>query len=224
MTGWHYQGVSWGNSSPSDPLSCGLALCGVITVLLCGGGWSALQGGWEKRRGGYRGRTGLWVCVCLCMCGTVWGVLLPADLVIHQTGSIHPTYPPHLPHPSTRLSARPGISTLISHLWRPNELRLLVHLWDPTDYQTGGRPFVNGKRWHLRRWPCCQGERIQNGGEKGKERIENKRKAMNSSGAPHCLPSQALPCVKNISTYGSEAGVVLRKCPNVHLSVFCSLV
>lgn len=143
-------------------------LCSVITVLLGReAGWASLQGrlGDAKEKGRLRGRTGRWVCVCLCMCGPVWGVLLPADLVIHQPAPktppppptthihtqtytythIHNTHinpflcpPPPTKGPSVQLSARPGISTLISHLWRPNELRLLVHLRDPTDYQTGG--------------------------------------------------------------------------------------
>lgn len=93
------------------------------------------------------GRTSRWVCVCLCMCETSWEVLLLANLAIHQTVSIHrplhslylqPLCSPPTQGPSMWLSAKPGISTLISHLWRPNELRLLLHLWDPTDYQTGG--------------------------------------------------------------------------------------
>lgn len=82
-----------------------------------------------------------------CMCGTSWAVVSLANLVIHQTESIHrphhslylqPLCSPPTQGPSVRLSAKPGISTLISHLWHPNELRLLLHLWDPTDYQTGG--------------------------------------------------------------------------------------
>ena len=67
------------------------------------------------------------------LCWSLWRVLLPDDLVIHQT-----RLPPlqtfsHLqtPPPHQCSSARPfraGISTLISHLWLCNELRLLIHL------------------------------------------------------------------------------------------------
>lgn len=57
----------------------------------------------------------------------------------------HPLSLPPLPAKAHQCgSARPfraGISTLISHLWRSNELRLLIHLWDPADYQTG-RPTI----------------------------------------------------------------------------------
>lgn len=72
-----------------------------------------------------------------CMCGTSWAVVSLANLVIHQTESIHrphhslylqPLCSPPTQGPSVRLSAKPGISTLISHLWHPNELRLLLHL------------------------------------------------------------------------------------------------
>lgn len=100
-----------------------------------------------------------------------WRVLLTDDLVVHQITGRSPTHP-NL-EPSTYTSPSPnsqgpwlwlcqafrsGISTLISHLWHSNELRLLIHLWDPPDYQTGGRSFVNCKRRHLCCWPSCQGE------------------------------------------------------------------
>lgn len=122
-------------------LSCGLP-CNVIMLLLVwGAGWAALQARLED--GKWR-RTRRWVCMCLCMCGTGECCCLLTWPSIRQCPCIYPP-PPYLqtlcapPNqgPSVQLSARAGISTLISHLWHPNELRLLLLLWEPTDYQTG---------------------------------------------------------------------------------------
>lgn len=144
---------------------------------------------WEDRR------EGMYVCVCV---GLSWESRRLLNWPsIRQGPSIQtPTSTPTSSTtpsqgPSARLSASPGSSTLISHLWRPNELRLLVHLWDLTDYQTGGRPFVNGKRWHLHCWPCCQGDKNQNGGGEGGEK---KRKEEESNQKLwSAIQSQALP-------------------------------
>lgn len=84
--------------------------------------------------------------VGVCMFVYVWDCLgsVAACWPGHPSDRVHPSKPHSLPSPPSPPkahqpdSARPGISTLISHLWRPNELRLLIHLWDPTDYQTGG--------------------------------------------------------------------------------------
>ena len=163
---FNYQCVSRGvKCHPSDPP---VSLSSAVLLLYCWveAGMSATTSETGGGRGGYEGRTGMWVCVFVYVWGCVGSVA--ACWPGHPSDRVHPSTPPilHPPPgsstptlgPSAWLSARPGISTLISHLWRPNELRLLVHLWDPTDYQTGGRPFVNGKRWHLHCWPCCQGE------------------------------------------------------------------
>lgn len=103
------------------------------------------------------------------VCRSFWRVLLTDDQVIHQIRSAtHPKLVPSTDTPPSPNSQGPwlwlckafrsGISTLISHLWHSNELRLLIHLWDPPDYQTGGRSFVNRKRRHLCCWPSRQGE------------------------------------------------------------------
>lgn len=126
---FNYQCVSQGMKClSSDLLSCGLALCSVITVLL--GGGAALQGrlveGKEKGRlQGEDRYVCVYVCVCVglsgeCCCLLTWPSI--------RQGPIHPSPTSPTQGPSARLSARPGISTLISHLWRPNELRLLLHL------------------------------------------------------------------------------------------------
>lgn len=152
----NYQCVSRGvKCHPSDPP---VSLSSAVSLLYC----------WVERQ---MSATTVWVCISVGLSGESCCLLTWSS--IRQGPSIHPTHPTPPPcsssptlGPSAWLSARPGISTLISHLWRPNELRLLVHLWDPTDYQTGGRPFVNGKRWHLHCWPCCQGEKNQMGEKK----------------------------------------------------------
>lgn len=119
-------------------------LCIVITVLLgSGAGWGRTarlvgryEGEGEVKGGGDKGvcLSGEWCCLL------TWSSIRkpPHPSPHYQNTHTHAHTSLHPLPISVRLSARPGISTLISHLWRPNELRLLVHLWDPTDYQTGG--------------------------------------------------------------------------------------
>ena len=103
---FNYQCVSRGvKCHPSDPP---VSLSSAVLLLYCWveAGMSATTsetgGGGEVTRGGQACG-----CACLCMCGAVWGVLLPADLVIHQTGSIHPPHPSYTPPPAPPPPPRP---------------------------------------------------------------------------------------------------------------------
>lgn len=98
---------------------------------------------WPARHGG-GGAGGACTCVvlespescCLMTWSFIkWGSRPSEPLAIHE----HP--PPPFQQCGSARPFRAGISTLISHLWRSNELRLLIHLWDPADYQTG-RPTI----------------------------------------------------------------------------------
>lgn len=127
----------------------------------------------------------LWLFRLQCHCCTAVRWVGHSMSVLESLESVAVWWPGHssnlVPHPCKPLAIhlhtplpliarahqlcqafRAGISTLISHLWHSNELRLIIHLWDPPHYQMEGRPFVNRKRWHLCCWPCWQGEWNQN--------------------------------------------------------------
>lgn len=106
-------------------------MCRLITVLLGGGlEWAALQRRLGKGEVTGGGQAGEYVNACVCV--GLQGLL--TDLAIHQTGSIYrPLHRLHSLVPPTQdasvvLPGMLGVSTLISHLWHPNELRLLLHL------------------------------------------------------------------------------------------------
>lgn len=125
LTGWHYQRVSRGvKCLSSDPLSCGLTLCSVITVLLGGGaGWAALQGRLGEGEGEVTGGGQACGCVYVCVCVGLSGECCAACWPGHPSDRVHPSTPPP-PHP-------PGTHTSLPHLPHPGPISAaLCQAWN----------------------------------------------------------------------------------------------